>query len=657
MRGTQTTRIALFLVLIATGVVIGHLLAIDNDAPRPQAGLFRESHPARSRVVQASFVEDAPGVVSLSSLEDDYGVPLSGCPFGACRSVCSADSCRIGIDIVSDDCEAECADVVPELVSANGWVESNGCRCCKAKPCGAESSSGEDCDVETACTETSESKCNSQCLGACNNSAETCVGVSKCCESAQKCQAAGPRANGSKRDPALENALGETEAVPTPPEALRAPDNAEPITKNRPPLTIETYELHADVPKDPELAKSRKEAALRKIIEQELPNSREDEREIWFEELKGLHPEMVRELLRLRGDFNRSDVETHDPLPEVIAPPPPLIAKEDSPSPFPPALGIESAKESAYVFDAVEIAQRLQPSRAALAQAARVILNNIANANTAGFKRSSAVLSDLEYEVHQLPGAPDAGGHFAAAGISIGLGVQISGMQIDHSGGLLRHTGGALDLAISGEGFFQLRDPSGKVVYTRAGRFARNADGALVLAGSTVPRLLEPAITIPTDAAEVSISADGVVSVTEPPNSAPTPLGQLQTVRFINPQGMSPMGDNIFAATDASGAPQVGAPGLEGRGKLKQRYLEGSNVSLTTELAALREIQSQLQALEQAAAILSPGLAAPHLEMGPTIPSIPDLDEPSQQGPPGGRFTGRVPQQTSEHIPPDRAKR
>ncbi len=223
------------------------------------------------------------------------------------------------------------------------------------------------------------------------------------------------------------------------------------------------------------------------------------------------------------------------------------------------------------------------------------IANNMANAGTTAFKRSRANFEDLFYQHLKLPGAQDANGRAAPVGIQVGLGTRIQGVEVDHKEGSLLQTGGALDLAIVGNGFFQLQDPSGQIVYTRAGTFSVNADGAVVMAGADIGRLLEPNITVPPGTTDISISGDGVVSVLEPPNQTPTQLGQIQTVKFLNPQGMIQLGENLYGATDASGSPQVGTPGLEGRGQIRQGFLEASNVEPVRELIDLIKTQRNFE--------------------------------------------------------------
>jgi len=220
------------------------------------------------------------------------------------------------------------------------------------------------------------------------------------------------------------------------------------------------------------------------------------------------------------------------------------------------------------------------------------IANNIANASTTAFKRTRTNFEDLFYQYQKLPGTVDSNGLPTPIGLGYGLGARVSGTEVDQTQGTFTQTGGQLDLAISGPGFFQVQDPqSGKTLYTRAGNFSVNANGQIVVASADLGRPLQPAISIPPGATQITISGDGVVSVLEPPNTNPTNIGQIQTVTFVNPQGLIQLGQNLYQQSDATGSPQVGAPGQEARGLLQQGYLEASNVDATTELVSLINTQ------------------------------------------------------------------
>jgi flagellar basal-body rod protein FlgG len=155
---------------------------------------------------------------------------------------------------------------------------------------------------------------------------------------------------------------------------------------------------------------------------------------------------------------------------------------------------------------------------------------------------------------------------------------------------------------VVGDGFFQVQGGE-QILYTRVGALSLNAVGAMVFASVEAGRLLEPAIAVPKDATEIEISREGVVSVRQPADQSLTQIGQIQLARFINPAGLEPRGENLFAATEASGAPALGNPASGGAGELRQGFLEGSNVNLVDELLQLKQLEQQMHALLQAASV------------------------------------------------------
>lgn len=221
-----------------------------------------------------------------------------------------------------------------------------------------------------------------------------------------------------------------------------------------------------------------------------------------------------------------------------------------------------------------------------------VVANNLANINTAGFKRSRTNFEDLFYQTRREPGARDANDEPAPHGIQVGLGVQVSGTQLDFSRGALEPTTNKLDMAIDGEGFFQVKTfYNGEEVtaYTRAGNFVKNANGLVVLANSQGAPL-EPPIEIPENTAteSINIGSDGRVSLKEAGGGAnETEIGQLELARFVNPEGLKSIGKNLYVETDASGQPITGVPQEDGLGGLSQGNLEGSNVEPVKELVDL----------------------------------------------------------------------
>ncbi len=184
-----------------------------------------------------------------------------------------------------------------------------------------------------------------------------------------------------------------------------------------------------------------------------------------------------------------------------------------------------------------------------------VIANNLANTETTAFKGSRANFEDLLYQQEKLPGAEANSGQYTPTGIAVGLGSRISSTQSDLTQGTLQQTNGQLDVAIQGNGFFQVTDPSGQIYYTRAGNFSVNSNGAMVVGSASMGRLLDPNITIPQDATAVVISDTGKVSVQQPNNTQLSNVGQIQLATFINPQGLLQLGGNLYAQTESSGAP------------------------------------------------------------------------------------------------------
>ena len=217
-----------------------------------------------------------------------------------------------------------------------------------------------------------------------------------------------------------------------------------------------------------------------------------------------------------------------------------------------------------------------------------VVSNNLANVSTTGFKRSRPVFEDLLYQNVRQAGAQTSQDTEYPTGMYMGTGVRIVANEKLHTQGNLTQTGGTLDVAVQGQGFFEVLMPDGASAYTRDGSFQIDAEGQLVTASGYQ---VQPAITIPDDALSVTIGADGTVSVTTPGSTAPTVIGQLQLTDFINPAGLEPRGENLYVETAASGAPQPGSPGLNGLGTLIQGALETSNVNVVEELVNMIETQ------------------------------------------------------------------
>lgn len=211
-----------------------------------------------------------------------------------------------------------------------------------------------------------------------------------------------------------------------------------------------------------------------------------------------------------------------------------------------------------------------------------VIANNLANVNTKGYKRDRAQFEDLLYTTLRLPGTPITGGGKIPTGIQVGHGVKVAGTQKVHMQGSLEETKNPLDIAIEGPGFFQVLLPNGETGYTRDGTFAKDSEGKLV---NTNGYILQPEITIPEDATNISITEDGTVfAIMGGDMKTPEEIGKIELVRFINPAGLSAWGKNILKETAASGEPLAGTPGEAGFGRIAQGFVEMSNVNVIEEM-------------------------------------------------------------------------
>lgn len=217
-----------------------------------------------------------------------------------------------------------------------------------------------------------------------------------------------------------------------------------------------------------------------------------------------------------------------------------------------------------------------------------VISNNLANVNTTGFKRDRASFEDMLYQNLRQPGAQVGADAQAPTGLMLGTGVRIVATEKTHTQGSLVTTKNALDLAVQGEGFFQIAQADGTIAYTRDGGFKLSATGQLVTSNGAP---LQPAITIPPNVASISIGQDGTVSVETAAGGGAQVLGQIQIARFANAAGLQAIGQNLLKETGASGAAIVGQAGQGGAGKLMQGALEASNVNVVEEMVNMIETQ------------------------------------------------------------------
>ena len=218
----------------------------------------------------------------------------------------------------------------------------------------------------------------------------------------------------------------------------------------------------------------------------------------------------------------------------------------------------------------------------------RVISNNLANVNTTGFKRDRAAFETLAYQVVTAAGAASSSESKYATGLNLGTGVRIQGTARIDTQGSMNTTGNALDLALDGDGYFQVQMPGGQLGYTRAGNFSRSAEGLLVTGEGYQ---VQPGITVPEGATNITIGNDGTVSATVAGQTEPQEIGQVQVATFPNSAGLQASGDNYLLETAASGAANLGVAGEDGRGRIRQGMLEASNVNVVQELVDMIECQ------------------------------------------------------------------
>ena len=217
-----------------------------------------------------------------------------------------------------------------------------------------------------------------------------------------------------------------------------------------------------------------------------------------------------------------------------------------------------------------------------------VIANNLANVGTNGFKRSRAVFEDLLYQTLRQPGAQSSQQTQLPSGLQLGTGVRPVTTERIFTQGNLQQTGNSKDVAIQGQGFFQVLRPDGSTAYTRDGSFQTDFEGQLVTSSGYY---VQPAIAIPPNSQSITIGRDGTVSVTTPESTVPVQVGTLQLATFINPAGLQSVGENLYIETASSGTPNVTNPGADGAGVLNQGYVETSNVNVVEELVNMIQTQ------------------------------------------------------------------
>lgn len=217
-----------------------------------------------------------------------------------------------------------------------------------------------------------------------------------------------------------------------------------------------------------------------------------------------------------------------------------------------------------------------------------IISNNLANVSTNGFKKSNAVFEDLIYQNLRQVGASSSGQSQIPTGLQVGTGTRVVSTARIHSQGNLQKTDGPLDLAINGEGFFQVLMPDGTVGYTRDGSFTKDANGQIVNSNGYP---VQPTITVPADALSVTVGQDGVVSIMQKGGGGASQIGTLQVTTFVNPAGLESIGGNLYVETSSSGNATPTTPGTNGAGIISQGYVETSNVNIVEELVSMIQAQ------------------------------------------------------------------
>ena len=218
-----------------------------------------------------------------------------------------------------------------------------------------------------------------------------------------------------------------------------------------------------------------------------------------------------------------------------------------------------------------------------------VASNNLANASTVGFKKGRAIFEDLLYQNINQPGGRSSADTTLPSGLMLGAGTKVVATQKNFTQGNVQTTDNSLDVMIQGRGFFEVQMPDGTTTYTRNGQFSLNSEGTLVTSGMGYP--IQPEIQIPQNAESVTVGGDGQVSVKLKDQAESQVVGQLTLTDFVNPSGLQPIGENLYAETQSSGAPLQGVAGADGLGVIKQGMLETSNVNVTEELVNLIQAQ------------------------------------------------------------------
>lgn len=383
---------------------------------------------------------------------------------------------------------------------------------------------------------------------------------------------------------------------------------------------------------------------LEQLIESEFPQATETEREVWKETLTDMPLRMARDLLRLKSRMMSSDkrppgiVHLFEPNQgqqepaydnageaEVVEVEPQGVPPLGLDSPTGPPLGLEYSPMLAPNVERMNLVAQLQMSMQTIQSAQQIVLNNIANLHTPGYKRSEPAFADQR---HAATVTIDTQGKPVAQSASLGQGVGLERSRLDVSQGRLMSTQRPFDLAIDGAGFFQVSNQNGgDTLYTRFGQFSINADGEVILHYAGEDYSIEPALTIPKETQNVMVSSNGLITALTANETAPIKVGAIQLATFSQPAELDLISGQLFAATKLSGAATIKQPLANGMGAIKQGMLEGSNVALEQELAALQRLQNHYQAMTQARSVMFPmtGESLPPFPM-----HVPPMhDEPS----------------------------
>jgi flagellar basal-body rod protein FlgG len=326
-------------------------------------------------------------------------------------------------------------------------------------------------------------------------------------------------------------------------------------------------------------------AAVRDVIEHELSHATREEREIWFDELKTLPAGVVRDLLQVRKQL-RALPRVLGGIPEKLASADPLLLNRPHEVPAEPA----SQKIRFNLPDQIA-------STSALESAISQLRHNVTNAATPGFKRIRITLIDAYSSPNRHSEEVDESRSEQSVGVCIqGEGCRMASPLLDLKQGILKKTARQFDLAIDGEGFFVIRRGE-KEFLTRCGAFTLDRDRHLCLAITNDIVLLQPLLTIPEDAREIQISAQGVVTALKSGETTLNPIGEIKLARVASPARLQPTGNTLFGANENSGAIVVGAPMSNGLGEIQQGFLETSNVEFEQELAEIEELTTILNSL------------------------------------------------------------